>query len=126
MSWFVPEIIKETARNMRKNMTKSEEILWNALKLRKVKYKFLRQKPIYLYSEDSWLERYIIADFCSLELKLIIEVDGNIHNQEEIALLDREKEKLLTQKWFRVLRFTNDEITNHLDTVINVISQSFP
>lgn len=126
MSWFVPEIIKETARNMRKNMTKSEEILWNALKLRKVKYKFLRQKPMYLYSEDSWLERYIIADFCSLELKLIIEVDGNIHNQEEIALLDREKEKLLTQKWFRVLRFTNDEITNHLNIVINVISESFP
>jgi very-short-patch-repair endonuclease len=126
MSWFVPEIIKETARNLRKNMTKSEEILWNALKLRKAKYKFLRQKPIYLYNEDSWLERYIIADFCSLELKLIIEVDGNIHNQEEIYLLDREKEKLLTQKWFRVLRFTKNEITNHLDTVINVISESFP
>jgi very-short-patch-repair endonuclease len=95
MTWFIPDIIKEVARYLRKNMTESEKKLWKELQSRKIKYKFLRQKPIYLYNENTWLERYVIPDFCSLELKLIIEVDWNIHSLEEIYLLDLEKEKLL-------------------------------
>ena len=126
MTWFVPEIIKETARSLRKNMTESEKLLWKELNNKKIKYKFLRQKPIYLFTENSWLDRYIIPDFCCLELKLIIEVDWSIHNLQEIYLLDLEKEKLLNQKWFKVIRIKNDEIKNNLNLVLSKIKSFFP
>ena len=126
MCWFVPDIIKESARKLRKNMTDSESIIWKELKSKKTKYKFLRQKPIYLYTENSWLDRYVIPDFCFLELKLIIEVDWSIHNLEDIYLLDLEKEKLLTQKWFKILRIKNNEIKNNMNLVLRKIHNSFP
>ena len=107
-------------------MTESEKILWEELKSKKVKYKFLRQKPIYLYTENSWLDRYVIPDFCSLEIKLIIEVDWSIHDVEEIYLLDKEKEKLLNQKWFKVVRIRNEEIKNDLSLIMSKIINSFP
>lgn len=116
MSWFIPDIIKEAARDLRKNMTESEKKLWKELQFRKTKYKFLRQKPIYLYTENSWLDRYVIPDFCCLELKLIIEVDWNIHNLKEIYELDIEKEKLLIQKWFKIIRITNQEIEKNISS----------
>jgi very-short-patch-repair endonuclease len=126
MTWFVPEIIKETARSLRKNTTESEKLLWKELNNKKINYKFLRQKPIYLFTENSWLDRYVIPDFCSLELKLIIEVDGEVHNSEEVYLLDLEKEKLLNQKWFKVLRIRNDEIQKDINLVLSKIKSSFP
>ena len=126
MSWFIPDIIKEAARDLRKNMTESEKKLWKELQFRKTKYKFLRQKPIYLYTENSWLDRYVIPDFCCLELKLIIEVDWNIHNLKEIYELDIEKEKLLIQKWFKIIRITNQEIEKNISSSLKKIAASFP
>ena len=61
--------LKKLARNLRNNMTLPEVILWNQLKGRKLGFDFHRQKPI---------DNYIVDFFCS-KLKLIIEVDGNIH-----------------------------------------------
>ena len=126
MGWFVSDIIKQVSRDLRKNLTNSEKIIWNELKNRKLWYKFLRQKPIYLYTENSWLDRYIIPDFCCLELKLILEIDGNIHNKIEIYLLDIEKEKLLQKKWFKTIRIKNEEISDDLVSVIKKIEKSFP
>ncbi len=126
MTWFIPNILKEAARNLRKNMTESEKIIWSEIKNKKLWQKFLRQKPIYLYTEDSWMDRYIIPDFCSLDIKLILEIDWNIHDLVEIFLLDKEKEKLLKNKWFKVIRITNDEIKNDLNNVIKKIVASFP
>jgi very-short-patch-repair endonuclease len=57
--------------------------------------KFLRQKPIHLMNEGSGRERYIIPDFYCFEKNIIIEVDGNVHENREVAELDVEKEKLL-------------------------------
>jgi len=99
MSWYIHDSIKIISRELRKNMTYSENIIWNSLKNKRLWYKFLRQKPIYLYTEYSWLGRYIIPDFVCLKLKLVLEIDWNIHDKKEIYLLDREKEKLLNNKW---------------------------
>jgi len=126
MSWIIPDIIKEASRDLRKNMTKSEEKIWDKLKNKKLWFKFLRQKPIYLYTENSWLDRYIIPDFCYLELKLVLEIDWNIHTKKEIYLLDIEKEKLLIQKWFKLIRITNREILYNIDKVLEKIAASFP
>ena len=107
-------------------MTESENIIWLEIKNKKLWYKFLRQKPIYLYTEYSWLDRYIIPDFTCLELKLVLEIDWNIHEKSDIFLLDREKEKLLIQKWFKIIRIKNNEIKNNITNIKKIIAASFP
>ncbi len=80
----VPHIIKQTAQNLRNQMTQSEILLWNILKTDEIWVRFNRQKPLYVYTENSWLHRFIIADFYCGARKLIIEVDGWIHNIPDI------------------------------------------
>ena len=121
----IPEIIKITARKLRQEMTEVEVILWEKLKNRKLSWKkFLRQFPIYVFTENSWLYRFIIPDFVCKEHKLIIELDWSIHNMEEIYLLDIEKEKLLEKNWFKILRFENKEVLNNLNEVLERIKKS--
>lgn len=119
----IPDIIKIASRDLRKNMTEAEQLLWEQLKARKLNnLKFWRQSPTYVYTEDSWLDRYVIPDFLCSEYKLIIELDWSIHNEQEVYLLDREKEKLLKNLWYQVLRFTNNEVLNNLEWVLQTIS----
>ncbi len=119
----IPEIIKWASRDLRKNMTESEKLLWENIKARKLAgLKFWRQNPTYVYTEDSWLDRYVIPDFLCSEHKLIIELDWGIHNRKDIYLLDREKEKLLQDNWYQVIRFKNEEVLNNLNTVLQKIS----
>lgn len=120
----IPDIIKLTARKLRNNSTKSEIVLWNYIKNEKLWVKFLRQKPVYVFTENNWLDRYIIADFYCFEKKIIIEVDWSIHYLEEIYLLDKEKENLLSKLWFRVIRVRNDEIFNDIKSVLEKIRKS--
>lgn len=126
MTWFIPDVIKETSRNLRKNMTESEKVIWDEIKNKKIWPKFLRQKPIYLYTEDSWFDRYIIPDFCCLDIKVILEIDWSIHSLKEIYLLDLEKEKLLKNKWYKVIRINNDEIKKDIKSVISKIVAFLP
>jgi cyclase len=67
-------LIFERADGLRKNPTEEEKILWERLKAKKLGVKFRRQHPIWNY----------IADFYCHELKLVIEVDGSIHDVKEI------------------------------------------
>lgn len=119
------DIIKIACRNLRKNMTKSEVILWDNLKTWKIWKKFYRQKPIFVFKENSWLDRYIIADFYSPENKLVIEIDWSIHEIEEIYNLDKEKEELLKNRWFKVIRFENEEVFEGIESVIERIMRTF-
>lgn len=126
MTWLVPTIILKAARSLRKGMTDAEKVLWEKIKGRKVWVKFLRQKPIFLYEENKWFPRYCIPDFCNIEYKIIIEVDGNIHKKAEIYKLDNEKELLLQKKWYKIVRVKNDEIFEDMERVIDKIVASFP
>ena len=123
---YIPENITYVSRELRKNMTNSEKTIWEQIKNKKLWYKFLSQRPIYLYTENSWLDRYIIPDFNCLKLKLILEIDWNIHNVNETYILDNEKEKLLSQKWYKIIRITNNEIENNITKVLETIVASFP
>ena len=115
----IPDTIKQAARDLRKNMTPAEEILWNKLKAKRFMWKkFMRQFPLYVYTEDSWLDRYIIPDFICHENKIIIEVDGNIHDTGEIIQLDNVKNEIIERLWFEILRFKNEEILNNVDEVL--------
>ena len=123
---YIPDIIKIAARDLRKNMTESEKLIWFEIKNKKIGYKFERQKPLYLYTENSWLDRYIIPDFICIELQIILEIDWIIHYNTEILELDTEKEKLLKEKWFQILRLKNDEITDNIQNSIQKIVALFP
>jgi very-short-patch-repair endonuclease len=102
-------------------MTGSEEILWEKLRAKKLWMKFYRQKPVLVMTENSMLDRYIIPDFYSPDNKVIIEIDWSVHNVKEVYLLDLEKEKLLISKWYKIIRFRNEEVFENLGWVLEEI-----
>ena len=74
-------------------------------------YQFLRQRPI------DWF----IADFFCKELKLVIEVDGKYHSWEETIEKDKRKDSRLKKLGYRVLRFTDEEVFYHTESVRRLI-----
>lgn len=122
---IIPEIINITARKLRKNMTKAEIQLWSHIKNKSLWVKFMRQRPIYVYTENSWLDRFVIPDFYCAEKQIIIELDWWIHWEKEVLELDREKEKLLAGKWIKVIRFKNEEIYENIWEVLVKIKENF-
>lgn len=106
---------RENATNMRAKGTKAEVWLWKfVLRNKQMRgYTFNRQRPVMHY----------IADFMCKELKLIIEVDGPIHNIEEIQTQDFIKTNELVTKGYTVLRFTNDDVLNNLEMVKTAIER---
>jgi very-short-patch-repair endonuclease len=99
-----PEAIR-----MRENPTKAESILWDELKSKKLGYKFRRQHII---------DKYIV-DFYCVEKGLIIEVDGDIHNEQKER--DSERDNILNSLGCKVLRVTNQELSINMNLVIEKI-----
>ena len=98
-------------------------MLWEGVKNKKLCFRIIRQAPIYVFTEDSWRDRYIIADFYCPEKKLVIEIDWNIHDEEEIYNLDRAKEELLVLAWYNILRFTNWEVIQNINSILKKIQE---
>jgi len=79
---------------------------------------------MYVFTEDSWLDRYIIPDFYCYKSKIILEVDWNIHNLKEIYELDLYKENLLRNMGFKVIRIKNEDIKYNINNVIKTIKSN--
>lgn len=95
---------------LRKDPTFAEIRLWNFLKLRQLDgVRFRRQHSI---------GRYIV-DFCAIKEKLIIELDGSQHLNDEEH--DKERTEFLNSKGFRVIRFWNNEVMNNIQGVLQEI-----
>jgi very-short-patch-repair endonuclease len=93
-------------------MTKAEAILWNHIKQKQIcDQRFLRQFSIDIY----------IIDFYCPKLKLAIEVDGDTHLTEDEMKYDKKRQDKLETFDVRFLRFTNGEIYNGLNHVIENI-----
>jgi len=106
-----PELFKR-AFEMRKNPTKAEIILWRNIKnLRSVGLVFRRQHPLDIF----------IADFYCHKLKLVIEVDGEIHENEENSEYDIGRSAELGRYGIKVLRFNNKEVLDDTDLVFSKI-----
>jgi len=102
------------ARVLRKPLTNAESILWKELRNRKLLgRKFRRQHVIGPF----------IADFYCNEIKLVIEADGGIHNVEEVKLNDIHRQKAIAMFGITILRFTNDEIENNINFVLEEIKK---
>jgi very-short-patch-repair endonuclease len=103
------------ARELRKNQTLSEKLLWNLLRKKNLfGYRFLRQHPIFYRVDKEWIEFYI-ADFYCSKLKLVIEVDGKIH--AERTEYDAERDLKLLNKGIRVVRIKNEELKDVKSTL---------
>jgi very-short-patch-repair endonuclease len=79
---WMSQLNTNRVRDFRKNQTPSENTLWQMLRNRKLDgYKFYRQHPIKVMLEDK--VRYYIADFYCYEKKLVIEIDGKVHDHQK-------------------------------------------
>ena len=100
------------ARDLRKNATKQERILWKLLRNSQLfNLKFKRQYPIGNY----------IVDFICIEKMLIIELDGGQHNESDNQELDKQRTEYLNSRGFRVLRFWNSDIDKNISGVYDEI-----
>ena len=104
-------LLKEYARVNRREMTESEELLWNVLRKNIRNYRFRRQHPIGDY----------IADFVCLPIKLVIEVDGGYHNTPEQQTEDQWRTEFLESRGYRVLRINNEELAADVKEVLRII-----
>ncbi len=95
----------QRSRELRREMTPAEKILWEELRANKLGVRFRRQQVI----------QGFIVDFYCHQAGLVVEVDGDIHDlqQEE----DARREKALTEMGLRVVRFRNDEVVRELSVV---------
>jgi very-short-patch-repair endonuclease len=110
--------IKKHARELRRDLTDPEKILWEKLRNRKLAgYKFLRQHPI-IYKADYKGLNYFIADFYCSAKKAVIELDGPIHDGAEEYDSFRDEE--MKCMGISVLRLKNDMLSN-LDELLNTI-----
>lgn len=114
-------LVTELCRTLRNNATPSEKKLWAELRRRNIMgQKFLRQFPIFSLN-GLGRKSFYIADFYCAQFKLVIEVDGPIHLLKKEYDLNRD---LVMQEWgFEILRFTNEEVDNNLNDVIERIDR---
>jgi BirA family biotin operon repressor/biotin-[acetyl-CoA-carboxylase] ligase len=100
----------ETARRLRRDLTDAERSLWSRLRRNALGVHFKRQVPLGLY----------IADFCCLQLRLIVEADGGQHG----GLDDDKRDAFLMSQGYRVLRFWNNDILDNVEGVLSTIKQA--
>ena len=101
----------DRARVLRKELTLPEVVLWQALRTRPGGFKFRRQHPIGGY----------VADFACLTARLLIEVDGELHSDHEVATVDRLRQFDLEATGFRVLRIAARDVLGNLEVVVAMI-----
>jgi very-short-patch-repair endonuclease len=102
-------VLRRQAKAMRREPTRAEAKLWEALRNRQRGAKIRRQFPI---------DRYIVDFYCA-EARLAIEVDGGIHRERTEE--DANRQAFLELLGVRVIRFTNDEVTGQIDSVLQRI-----
>ena len=106
---YNPDLI-ERANELRKTMTPAEKKLWHKL-FKNSPLKVRRQRVI-----DNF-----IVDFYCAKRKLVLEIDGAIHDLPEVAVRDEERTKILRRYGLRVIRFTNAEVEEDFERVCRVI-----
>ena len=111
MFYGAESVIFKRAEELRKNQTAGEKLLWLHLKRNKLGVRFKRQHPIWMY----------IADFYCHELKLVIEVDGSIHNVKEVRENDIIRQEDILSFGIKVIRFSNKEINTDIVSVLDRI-----
>ncbi|MCB2221686.1 MAG: endonuclease domain-containing protein [Bacteroidetes bacterium] len=117
LNYGAKKSIFEKAEMLRRKMTDPEKKLWGCVKDNQLKgYKIRRQHPIDVY----------VVDFYCHKAKLVIEIDGENHSLKEVREKDQSRTAELNELGLKVIRFTNSEVMDNIDDVLNIISQNLP
>ena len=104
--------LKQPSRELRKNMTDAECLLWSRVRRKQIKgLQFYRQKPLGNY----------IVDFYCPAANLVVEVDGGQHYTEEGKAKDKRRDDDLAGLGLKVLRFSNIDVLKEIEAVLQVI-----
>jgi very-short-patch-repair endonuclease len=104
--------LKEFSRKLRNNSTLGEILLWKKLRAgNMMNYTFNRQKP---------LGRYIVDFYCK-PLKLVIEIDGSYHFEEEQKVKDKNRQTILEEMGLHFLRFSEQQVRKDIEMVLKAI-----
>ena len=107
-----PSDLFSKAQFLRRNETIAEKLLWEKLRNNQLEgLKFRRQHPVNIY----------IADFYCHKFKLIIELDGDYHNQEEQKQKDEVRTEVLRLNGLKIIRFKNEEVEQDINQVLITI-----
>lgn len=100
------------AKELRKTQTETEKVLWSKLNKNQILgLQFRRQHPI---------DKFIVDFFCA-KIKLVVEIDGSIHDIPEYQNHDLGRTDILNDFGITVVRFTNEQIINEIDYIVNQI-----
>jgi very-short-patch-repair endonuclease len=104
--------LKPKARDLRKNMTDSENVLWSRLRRKQLLgVQFYRQKPIGNY----------VVDFFAPRARLVVEVDGLQHMEDHLIKTDQRRDAYLANLGLHALRFGNRQVLQDTDRVVEMI-----
>ena len=98
--------LRKNAQSLRRNMTKEERRLW---------FDFLKQLPVTI-NRQKVIDRYVVDFYCASR-KLVIELDGSQHYENEGADADRERDHALNRLGITVVRYSNEEVNKNFDSV---------
>lgn len=106
----------QIAHYLRNKETEAEKKLWECLRDKRFNgVKFRRQHPVKDY----------VIDFYTQKFKLGIEIDGEYHNDKVQKFYDEDRSQIITEKGIRMIRFTNDEVMNSIEAVLETIKSHF-
>jgi len=105
---------QDKRRSLRNNMTYCEKIVWLHLRKRQLRYRFLRQ-----YSVD-----HFVIDFYCPELKLAVELDGDVHEIPEQKDYDKARQKYLEAFGIKFIRIKNEEFLGNPNKAFNKIEKT--
>src|SRR5215210_3921630 len=108
-------VISDRARELRRNATEAEAAMWALLRHRRLRgLKFRRQFPIANF----------VADFCCYSLRLVVELDGDVHQQPAQVAHDENRGEYLSSRGYTVLRFPNHRIFQSPEAVVDEICKA--
>jgi very-short-patch-repair endonuclease len=112
-TWNVSKKLRAHARELRKNSTDAERILWSELRDHRLNgIGFRRQVPIKNY----------IADFVCHAAKLVVELDGGQHFSDQAEQADAARSAVIEARGFQVLRFSNHDVMTNRAGVLEIIA----
>jgi very-short-patch-repair endonuclease len=112
--------ITKRARELRHNPTPAEALLWKELQYERLGVAFRRQYPLRFYLNNK--KRYFIADFCCKSKKLVLELDGKIHDFQKDY--DEVRDYIISQMGYTILRIKNEVVVHNLAAALQEIKKN--
>ena len=106
----------QQAQALRRRMTPAEKVLWERLRRKQLGVKFRRQQII----------QGFIADFYCEAARVVIEVDGSVHDTTQQKKIDEQRRMVFESRGLQEIRFSNKQIESDIENVINKIKSTLP